>query len=121
MEEIIKKYAEKHIEADLNIKKANLTVDFKTNNKERKKLEKLFSELSKDRILFEAVYAELLESSEEVTLLTASSECLKNKIFVKKAEENLLKLSKRKDLAMISFEAEMVLKVWYGEIKGKTL
>ena len=37
MEEIIKKYVEKHIEADLNIKKANLTVDFKTNNKERKR------------------------------------------------------------------------------------
>lgn len=83
----INEIVKKHIESDMIIKKANLTVDYKTNNRERKKLEKLFLEVSKDEKLFNAVYSILLESNEEVTLLNASSECLKRNVFVKKAKK----------------------------------
>lgn len=46
---------------------------------------------------------------------------LEKKCFCKKSKKNLSELAKRKDIAMISFEAEMVLKVWNGEIAGKDL
>ena len=68
--------------------------------------------ISQDRELCEKVYTELLKNENPVTLLNASSECLKLNIFVEQAIKNLKLLAKRKDVGIISFNAEMMLNEW---------
>ena len=115
------KIIQKHLNSDSIIRTVSMTTNYKTHNNEMKKLSKLFNITSKDENLCNEVYSVLLNSDNEVTLLTASTECLKLNIFIEKAESNLKKLIDRKDLGIISFNAEMTLKVWKGEVTGKKL
>ena len=108
----VKEIIEKHIDSDKVIESVSMTTDFKTHNKEMRKLERLVTSISQDRELCEEVYSELLKSENVVTLLNASCECLKIGIFVDKARKILKLLAKRKDVGIISFNAEMMLKEW---------
>lgn len=112
---------EKHIASDLVIESVSMSSDFKTHNKEMKKLSKLFEITSQDKELCEMVYSFLLKSENVVTLLNASTECLKLNIFTEESKNILTMLSKRNDIGIIRFNAEMTLKVWQGKVKGKHL
>ena len=102
----------KHIDSDRIIESVSMTSDFKTHNKEMKKLDKLVKSISQDIGLCEIVYSELLSSENPVTLLNSASECLKINIYIEKAVAILKLLAKRKDIGIISFNAEMMLNEW---------
>lgn len=102
----------KHIDSDRIIESVSMTSDFKTHNKEIKKLDKLVKSISQDIELCEIVYSELLKSENPVTLLNSASECLKINIYIEKAVAILKLLAKRKDIGIISFNAEMMLNEW---------
>lgn len=102
----------KHIDSDRIIESVSMTSDFKTHNKEMKKLDELVKSISQDIGLCEIVYSELLSSENPVTLLNSASECLKINIYIEKAVAILKVLAKRKDIGIISFNAEMMLNEW---------
>ena len=102
----------KHIDSDRIIESVSMTSDFKTHNKEMKKLDELVKSISQDIGLCEIVYSELLSSENPVTLLNSESECLKINIFVEQAVKTLKLLAKRKDIGIISFNAQMMLSEW---------
>ena len=112
MDEKVKDIITKHLDSDMVIESVSMTTDFKTHNKEMKKLNKLMLSISHDAELCKAVYGELLKNENPVTLLNASSECLKLNIFVEQAVKTLKLLAKRKDIGIISFNAEMMLSEW---------
>lgn len=112
MDEKVKDIITKHLDSDKVIESVSMTTDFKTHNKEMKKLNKLMLSISQDVELCKAVYVELLKNENPVTLLNASSECLKLNIFVEQAIKNLKSLTKRNDIGIISFNAEMMLREW---------
>lgn len=102
----------KHIDSDRIIESVSMTSEFKTHNKEMKKLDELVKSISQDIGLCEIVYSELLSSENPVTLLNSASECLKINIYIEKAVAILKVLAKRKDIGIISFNAEMMLNEW---------
>ena len=112
MDEKVKDIITKHLDSDKVIESVSMTTDFKTHNKEMKKLNKLMLSISQDVELCKAVYGELLKNDSPVTLLNASSECLKLNILVEQAVKTLKLLAKRKDIGIISFNAEMMLNEW---------
>lgn len=109
---------DKHLSSDKIIESVSMTTDFRTHNKEMKKLNKLVLNISHDTSLCEKVYVQLLKSENPTTLLNASSECLKLNIFVEQAKKNLKLLAKRNDIGIISFNARMMLNEWEKEIKN---
>ena len=109
---IAKKYIEKHIQSDLIIESVKMTTDYKTNNREIKKLHKLFVELSKNLTLAHEVYRELLNTDIATTKAISSVECLRLGILQEQALFTLRELANRTDIGIISFEAEMTLKMW---------
>ena len=110
-----------HIESDKIIDVASMSGDYKTNNKEFKKRNKLFKILEEDLDMAKEVYEQLLAHDCITTKISAASECLKLGIYTSKAEQILEEISKREDIGIRRFNAEMVLKVWRGEFPGKTL
>ena len=109
MNEKVKKIIEKHIASDLIIESVAMTTDFKTHNKEMKKLRRLFETISQDKELCIKVYSQLLVNDNAVTLLNSASECLQLNIFVNESINILKALSKRNDVGIISFNAEKML------------
>ena len=77
MNERVKKIVEKHIASDLIIESVAMTADYKTNNREAKKLKRLFDELSKDIDLAKDVYEILLDNECITTRGISSAECLR--------------------------------------------
>ena len=121
MQNSVMKYVERHLTSDLIIESVIMTADYKTNNREMKKLRCLFDELSENMELMKEVYKILLDHENVVTRLHVSAECLRAGIFIKESVKNLEEISKQKDIGIISFNAEMTLKVWNGEFEGNTL
>ena len=121
MEKKIEEYVEKHIASDLIIESVKMTNDYKINNREAKKLNKLFIELSKDIELAKQVYSILLDNDCITTRAISSAECLRLGIHIEKSIKKLEEISKMLDIGITRFEAEMTLKIWRGEIKGKHL
>jgi hypothetical protein len=110
-----------HIGSDRIIDSASMIGDYKTNNKEFKKRDKLFRLLEKDLDMAKEVYKHLLGHDGITTKISASSECLKLGLYISEAEQILEEMSKRKDIGTRRLSAEMVLRVWRGEFPGKTL
>lgn len=119
MNEKVKKIIEKHIASDLIIESVAMTTDFKTHNKEMKNLRKLLEITSQDKELCNKVYSQLLVNENVVTLLNSASECLQLNIFINESINILKSLSKRKDVGIISFNAEMMLKEYQKKCKDK--
>ena len=111
MKDNIENIIKKHIASDKIIESVSMTTDFKTHNKEMKKLNELVLSISHDREMCKIVYGRLLKSENAVTLLNAASECLKLNIYLKEAKKILKELAKRKDIGIISFNAKMMLEV----------
>lgn len=121
MERKVTKIIERHIASDKIIESVSMTTDYKTNNREAKKLNRLYEELSKDINLAKEVYKVLLDSECVTTRGISSVECLRLGIYIEKAINNLEEISQMKDIGIRSLSAEMALKIWRGEIKGQHL
>ena len=82
-------------------------------------LNSFVEELIQNKAVAEKVFCELLESKNIGVQATVSAHCLKYELLIKKAEKTLERISKSN--VFESFGAEMTLKVWRGEIQGKSL
>ena len=95
MNEQIIKHIEKHVASDLIIESVSMTEDYKTNNKEVKKLNKLYEKISKDLEIAKEVYKVLLEHECITTRGISSVECLRLGIYIDKSIKNLEEISFR--------------------------
>ena len=93
----------------------------KKHNKNLKELDLLCEKIKNNSELTNAIYKELLKNENLKVLLYASVDCLKLHIHIRKAKKTLKKISKMKDIGIISFEAETCLKIYKGKYPGKTL
>ena len=91
----------------------------KRHNEAMVELQSFVEELVKDREKAEKVFAELMDNEDIAVQASVCGNCLKYDILTEKAEKRLKKISRSKNYH--SFGAEMTLKVWRGEIPGKTL
>ncbi len=114
MTEEAKKIIEQHMRSDEIILSVSMTADFKTNNREMRKLNRLFEKTSKNMELAREVYLVLLKSENVVTLLNASAECLKLGIYSATALKTLENIAARTDIGIISFNAKMTLEQYEG-------
>jgi hypothetical protein len=101
----------KHLESDRIIASLSLG-EYKKNNREVDKTIKLFKIVEHDLDLAKEVYGVLLTSDLAVTKLQAAAACLSLEIYIDDAIRNLIELSDRTDIGMISFHAEMSLEAW---------
>lgn len=115
-EEIINKYIElAEYNTDYSSKKS-----VRKHNNNLKKLDVLFDIIKKNPELIECVYGQLLENENAKVLLYASVDCLKLKVYEKKAIKLLQEISKREDIGITAFEAETCLKIYNGEYPGRS-
>jgi len=91
--------------------------DYKINNREFKKRDKLYQEIAKDVELAEEIYDHLLEHPCITVKISSSFQCLKLNIYVDRSVSILEKLAQRTDIGVRSFNAEMCLRVWRGEVQ----
>jgi len=117
----IQEIIELHIQSDEIIDIATVNGDYKTNNKEFKKRNKLFKFVENDIEMAKEVYSHLLMHPCITTKISSASECLKLNIYIDEAVEILEEISKRADVGIRGLSAEMVLRVWRGEFPGNTL
>jgi len=98
---------------------SKLNGDYKTGNIMAKKLNKLFNMLEKDNALAQEVIGTLLKCDSIRARSLSAVDALRLNIFVDDAVTTLQVISKRGDI--IGFGCEMALKIWQGEVPGKTL
>jgi hypothetical protein len=110
-----------HIQSNKVIEMALMNGDSKTNNKEVKKLNKLTAPLKNNLELSKSVYGELFKADCIRSHCHAAVDCLRFGIHVDEAKQILEELLKRDDIGITRTGCEMALKVWRGEIPGKTL
>ena len=94
--------------------------NYRRGNRAFDKMEKLFHEVAKDKVLAKDVFDELLEN-ENVSLRTSiAAECLILKVNEKRAEEVLKEIANSEKYGIFSLNARMTLKVWReGELRAK--
>ena len=103
------------------MKKAMDEGNYRKNNKEAKKLSKFIAPLKEDLELARYVYGELLKADFVSVRSHAAIECLRMGIHTHESEQILKELSKRNDIGVTRTACEMALRLWRGEIPGKTL
>lgn len=96
---------------------ATLNGDYKTNNKERDKLLKIFKIFEKNRGLANECIEELLKSNNVVVRTKAAAYCLALNENTTIAEKILEEISSKKENGIFGFNAKMVLKVWHDNGK----
>ncbi len=92
--------------------KATLEGDFKTNNKEGKKIIEVFKYLENNIEVAIDTLPVLFSNDNVVTRTKAAAHCLALKVLISEAESILEEVSKDKKLGIFSFNAEMTLKFW---------
>lgn len=95
--------------------KATLDGDYKTNNKEGKKIVDIFKFLEKNKELALETLPLLFDDENVVTRTKAAAHCLALQINTLEAERLLKLESERKENGIFGFNAEMTLKVWKEE------
>lgn len=110
-----------HVKSDRIIEAVKMTSDYRVNNREAKKLYRLFLILKEDLTLAKEVYSQLLWHDCVTTRSIAAAECLRLNIFVQEAVSVLEEISKRDDVGITRFEAETALQIWRGEVPGRSL
>lgn len=115
IEEIIKQYET----SGKIIFDATYSGDYKTNNREGKKLLKLFKTFEHNPEFAMVCIKELLNSDNVVVRIEAASYCLALRLDVKTGERALEEISRNRDYGIFRFNAEMTLKVWRenGELR----
>lgn len=94
--------------------------DYKTNNREAKKLKKIKTDFLENNLdLAKQVFAEVMKSENDKARSIAAADALRLNILIEQAIDVLEDVAKRADI--IGFGAETSLKIWRGEFPGKTL
>lgn len=115
-----KSLIEKYIEAGIIMTEALPNGDYKTNNREAKKLKRIKSDfLENDLDLAKHVFAEVMKSENDMARSIAATDALRLNILIEQAIDTLIEVAKRNDI--IGFGAETALKIYRGEFPGKTL
>lgn len=102
---------DQYVEIGLILRDTALNGDYKTGNKEIKRIIALFKILEKDIDLAKATLPLLFNNENITTRNRAASHCLSLKIFIDEAQK-VLEEAAQEGIRSFSFEAEMVLKVW---------
>jgi hypothetical protein len=95
--------------------RATLDGDYKTNNKEGKKIVDIFKFLEKNKVLALETLPLLFDDENVVTSTKAAAHCLALQINTLEAENLLKRESEKKENGIFGFNAEMTLKVWKEE------
>lgn len=107
-ETIIKQYEE----SGKIMYQATLEGDYKANNREGKKLIKIFKMLEQDKELATECLCELIKSNNVVVRSKAAAYCLALNKDIERAEQVLLEISNNDNNGIFGFNAKMTLKVW---------
>ena len=107
-ENILKQYEE----SGKIMYQATLTGDYKSNNREGKKLVKIFKVFEDDRELARICIAELLQSDNVVVRSKAAAYCLALNDNVEVAQKVLTEISSDEANGIFGFKARMTLDVW---------
>ena len=107
-ENILKQYEE----SGKIMYQATLTGDYKSNNREGKKLVKIFKVFEDDRELARICIAELLQSDNVVVRSEAAAYCLALNDNVEVAQKVLTEISSDEANGIFGFNARMTLDVW---------
>jgi len=101
-----------YVETGIISEKATLEGDYKTNNKQGKKLIKIFKELENDTELAISTLPMLLNHSNIVTRTDAAAHCLSLNICINEAVRCIEIIAKDEKDNIFGFNAGMTLKVW---------
>ena len=104
-----------YIETGIISEKATLEGDYKTNNKEGKKLIKLFKEFEKDAELAILSLPNLFSHQNVVTRTDAAAHCLALNIYVDEALKTLASIAADEKNGIFGFNAKMTLKVYHEQ------
>lgn len=107
-EDIIKQYEE----SGKIMYQATLNGDYRANNKEGKKLTKIFKYFETDRPFAMECIAQLYESENVVVRSKAAAYCLALNEDVDKALETLNEIANKEENGIFGFNARMTLEVW---------
>ncbi|KJS22039.1 MAG: hypothetical protein VR72_08135 [Clostridiaceae bacterium BRH_c20a] len=111
---------EQYINAGIIMTEALPNGDYKTNNREAKKLKKIKTDFLENNLdLAKQVFAEVMKSENDKARSIAAADALRLNILIEQAIDVLEDVAKRADI--IGFGAETSLKIWRGEYPGKTL
>lgn len=94
------------------MKEATLTGDYKVNNALGKELKKIFVYFQKNPEEAKKMLPVLLVQKDIVVRTYSAAHCLELGLLIQEAEKTLKKASKEKKSGILSFNAEMTLKVW---------
>ena len=96
-----------------------LNGDYRRGNQLSKKLNRLVKSFENDAEIAQEVISIALKSTSARAQALAGADALRPGVCVEEAETVLTRISKRNDI--IGFGSSMTLKIWRGEIPGKTL
>ena len=96
---------------------ATYSGDYKANNREGRKLLKIYKMFESNREFAKECIRDLLDSNNVVVRIEAASYCLALRQDVRLAEQVLEEISSNQNYGIFRFNAEMTLKVWRE--KGK--
>ncbi len=107
-EEVLRQYEE----SGKIMYQATLDGDYKANNKEGKRLTKIFKYFEKNReFAFDCIH-EMLKSQNVVVRTDAAAYCLALNENIDMAEKVLIEISNNKEYGIFRLNAEMTLEVW---------
>ncbi|MEG1719567.1 MAG: DUF2019 domain-containing protein [Clostridia bacterium] len=112
-EEIIKRY----IECCIKMETATLDGDYKTNNYEGKKLNKIYNQILSQPNLAQLTLPTLLYYDNIIVRTYAAAHCIELQMLVKESKKVLKKIAKDKNNGILGFNAEMTLQVYKEEGK----
>lgn len=98
---------------------AKLNGDYKTGNSMVKKLNRIYEAIKGDMDVAQNVLGSVMKSNSTRARSLSAVDALRLNICVKEAIDVLEDEAKRDDI--LGFGCEMALKLWRGEIPGKTL
>ncbi len=104
-----------YIESGNVMYKATLEGDYKTNNKEGKKITQVFKYLEKNLELAADTLPLLFDNENVVVRTKAAAHCLALKIHIDKAKKILEDAANDDKNGIFGFNAQMTLKVWHEQ------
>jgi len=117
---LLQSLIEQYIEAGKIMEEALPNGDYKRNNKEAKKIQKIMNKYLKNNLeLAKQVLSEVMKSEFDKARSIAAADALRLNILAEQAVVVLEEVAKRDDI--IGFGAETSLRIWRGEFPGKTL
>ncbi len=115
-EEFISKFCDYHNQAVEAMKSNN----YRENNRLLKKRNKMINQCNKESF-FKQALLELMANSNVGIQGAAATQSLKYRYHIEQSLKTLNKIMKMKNAGIYSLEAEMTLKMYYGEIPNRKL